>query len=52
VVGAGAAGSAAAIRQLHLDYLLAGADIITTSSYQASLRVLPGVGWTGSKPPG
>lgn len=27
-----------AIRQLHLDYLQAGADIITTSSYQASFE--------------
>lgn len=26
------------IRQLHLDYLLAGADIITTSSYQATFE--------------
>jgi homocysteine S-methyltransferase len=37
-----------AIRALHLDYLVAGADLITTASYQATIPGLVGRGMTAT----
>src|SRR5450631_1866859 len=39
----------ALIKQVHLDYLIAGADIITTSSYQASFDGFERAGYSREK---